>query len=583
MSAKKILNIIYPKIWSYKNYYKAISSFSLAAIFLIAAGILGGAYYLARLSLAKIDALPLIASPLKGYLFNMACFSFFCMLILSSLLSSLSTLFTSRDLRLLFSMPVSHTEIFASKFAETSFFSVTSAYIIFVTFLLAFNNSYQTASFLSFVTALALATPFFYVMPAAVGCFASLSISKIFPVNQARKVIYYLLIFLFVFLIIMFRALEPEKLLSVEKLEAFANYLLSSSAPKFEHFPSSWISSALECVFKGEYGSYFWLNLAAAYISAACCAVLCAAMARLTYHESYLKYQQEQETVNGVEARVFAFVFDPFVRAVSFVYSLFLRTLSPSLASILDKDVKTFIRTQTLIVQSFMMIVVTAFYIYNITLMPVATKTLPPDIIDMFGFANIGVISLIVTSCAVRFVFPVFSLEGRAFYIVKTSPVDLKRYLRLKFYTSLIPMMIFALVLCALSNYFMSIRLSLLLLSFFDTVVLTFFICHFNLYIGIVFPVLDASVSEIPASFGGFITMIICAAYAGALLAFEGVVMYFEFFARYNFTFSMFNIWEYLMLFISAGALLAFSVVGYALPKRLASEKMINYYEEIKI
>jgi len=188
-----------------------------------------------------------------------------------------------------------------------------------------------------------------------------------------------------------------------------------------------------------------------------------------------------------------------------------------------------------------------------------------------------------VTSYAIRFVFPVFSLEGRAFYIVKTSPVDLKKYLSLKFYTSLIPMMSFALILCALSNYFMSIKTSLLLLSYFDTVILTYFICHFNLYIGIIFPVLDASVSEIPASFGGFVAMIICAAYAGVLLAFEAVIMYFEFFSRYNFSFSAFNVWEYLMLFLATSFLIAFSFVGYVMPKRLAADKMVNYYEEIKV
>nr|HPG57791.1 hypothetical protein [Candidatus Wallbacteria bacterium] len=459
----------------------------------------------------------------------------------------------------------------------------TSAYIIFVTLLLAFNNSYQTASFASFLKALAAATPFFYLMPAAIGCFVSLAISKMFPVNQARKVIYYLLIFFFAFLIVMLRALEPEKLLSLEKLEIFANYLLSSSAPKFENFPSSWMSFVIESIFNGGYGKFFYINLAAAYASAFLCMAVCFAMARFTYHESYLKYQQEQESKNGMESKVFGFIFDPLVNLLNYIYRRFLNILPRGLASILDKDVKTFLRTQTLVVQVFMMIVVTAFYLYNITLMPVATKTLPADIVDMFGFANIGVISLIVTSYAIRFVFPVFSLEGRAFYIVKTSPVDLKKYLRLKFYTSLIPMMSFALILCALSNYFMSIKTSLLLLSYFDTIVLTYFICHFNLYIGIIFPVLDASVSEIPASFGGFVAMIICAAYAGVLLAFEAVIMYFEFFSRYNFSLSAFNVWEYLMLFMATSILIAFSFIGYVVPRRLAADKMVNYYEEIKV
>ncbi len=585
MAINKIINILHPKIWSYKNYYKAISSFSLLLIFLTAAAVIGGAYYGAHKALEKIDSLPLIAAPLKGHLFSMACFSFFCMLFLSSMISSMSTLFTSRDLSLLFSMPLSHTHIFISKFIETSFFSVTSAYIIFAAFLLAYNNSYQSASFLSYMAALAAATPFFYIMPASLGCLASLIISKIFPVNRARKVIYYLLIFLFIFLIVMFRALEPEKLLSVEKLEIFANYLMSSSAPKFENFPSSWISSAVESIFKNSYDAFFILNLAAAYISTLISAVLCLAAARMSYHESYLKYQQEQEQdgKNGIEAKVFAYIFDPILNIINVLYLRFLKVLPSGLASILDKDVKTFLRTQTLIVQSFMMIVVTAFYLYNITLMPVATKTLPADIIDMFGFANIGVISLIVTSYAIRFVFPVFSLEGKAFYIVKTSPVDLSRYLRLKFYTSLIPMMLFALILCALSNYFMSIKRTLLLLSFFDTVILTYFICHFNLYIGIIFPVLDASVSEVPASFGGFVTMIVCAAYAALLLSFQAVLFYFEFFMRYNMEFSAFNIWEYLILLITFSGLAAFTVIGYVLPKRLAADKMVNFYEEIKI
>ncbi len=583
MAMNKIISILNPKIWSYKNYYKAVSSFSLFLILLTAAAVVSGAYYGAYKALEKINSLPLIAVPLKGHLFSMACFSFFCMLFLSAMISSMSTLFTSRDLSLLFSMPLSHTNIFISKFIETSFFSVTSAYIIFAAFLLAFNNSYPGASFFSFIAALAAATPFFYVMPAALGCLASLVISKVFPVNRAKKVIYYLLILLFIFLTVMFRALEPEKLLSVEKLEVFANYLMSSSAPKFENFPSSWISSAVESIFKNSYNAYFLLNLAAAYISAFISMVLCLCAARLSYHESYLEHQQEQESKNGIEVKVFGNISGHLLNIINILYLKFLSILPSGLASILDKDVKTFLRTQTLIVQSFMMIVVTAFYLYNITLMPVATKTLPADIIDMFGFANIGVISLIVTSYAIRFVFPVFSLEGRAFYIIKTSPLDLTKYLRLKFYTSLIPMIIFALILCALSNYFMSIKRSLLLLSFVDTIILTFFICHFNLYIGIIFPVLDASVSEVPASFGGFVTMIICASYAASLLSFQAALFYFEFFMRYSAGLASFNIWEYLILLITFLALAAFSVMGYILPKRLAADKMVNFYEEIKI
>jgi len=583
MSNSKIIRIIYPKIWSYKNFYKAISSFSLIILLIVALGVLGGSYYGASAVFEKINSLPLIAAPLKGYLLNITCFSFFCMLVLSSMLSSMSTLFTSKDLNLLFSMPLSYRDIFFAKYIETSFFSVTSAFIIFAVAILAFNNSYQSASAGSYFLSMIIAAPFFYGLPVAIGCFISLIVSKFFPVNQARKVMYYLAIFFFIFLIVMLRALEPEKLLSVEKIEAFANFLLSSNVPRFEYFPSSWIASAIESIFKADIGRFFYLNLTASYFLTFFSLFLCVITASFIYHECYLKYQQEQESENGIESKILKIIFDPVFNLASRVYSVFLKMLSRDLACVLDKDIKTFFRTQTLMVQCFMMIVVTVFYLYNITLMPVATKTLPADIIDMFSFGNIGVVALIVTSYAIRFIFPVFSIEGKAFYIVKTSPIDIKKYMRLKFYSNLFPMSFFALVLCVLSNYFMSSRPLIFMLSICDTVLFTYFICHFNLYLGIIFPVLDASVSEIPASFGGFISMIICAAYAWIALILEAVIMYFEFFSRYNFSFSTFNLWEYLALFISVTTVAAFTIIGYKYPRKLAFEKMTNFYEEIRL
>ncbi len=581
MQDNKIIHIIHPKIWSYKNFYKTISNFSLILIALVTLSILGGTYFGVIKVLERINGLYLIAEPLKGYLLKMACFSFFSMLVLSSMISFMSTFFTARDLPLLFSMPLSYRKIFAAKFAEMSFFSVTSAYLIFVAMLLAFTHSYGRP-FWVFLLSLALATPFFYILPVSIGSILSLFIAKYFPVNQAKKIMYYLIIFIIAFLVVLFRALEPEKLISVEKFEAFANYLmdLNSSTVTVDYIPSSWIANVLHSLFSASLNANFYFNLAAAYLSTIAAFAACMLAGKLMYRECYLKYQEEQEVLTGAEAVIFGAVINPFIRFLNFFYEILLKSLPPDLAVVLDKDVKTFVRTQVLMVQSLMMIVVTVFYLYNITLLPVATKALPADIVDMFGFLNIGMIALIVASYAIRFVFPVFSMEGKAFYIVKTSSIDMRKYLRLKFLSNFIPMIIFSTILCYISCKFMTVRPLIVFISFIDVAILTFFICHLNLYLGIIFPVLDASISEIPASFGGMVTMILCVAYTSILLGFEVVIAYFEFFSRYTVSF---NIWEYLMLIIATALLIASTVIGYYYPKKLAAEKMINFYEEVRV
>ncbi|HNY13342.1 MAG TPA: hypothetical protein PKK26_17260, partial [Candidatus Wallbacteria bacterium] len=519
MQDNKIIHIINPKIWSYKNFYKAISNFSLILIALVTLSILGGTYFGVFKVLERINGLYLIALPLKGYLLKMTCFSFFSMLVLSSMISFMSTFFTARDLPLLFSMPLTYRKIFAAKFAEMSFFSVTSAYLIFVATLLAFTHSYGRP-FWVFLLSLALATPFFYILPVSIGSILSLFIAKYFPVNQAKKIMYYLIILIIAFLVVLFRALEPEKLISVEKFEAFANYLmdLNSSTATVDYIPSSWISNVLHSLFSATFDANFYFNLAAAYFFTIAAFALCMLAGKLMYRECYLKYQEEQEVLTGAEARIFGIIIEPFTSFLNFFYKILLKSLPQDLAVVLDKDVKTFVRTQVLMVQILMMIVVTVFYLYNITLLPVATKTLSADIVDMFGFLNIGMIALIVASYAIRFVFPVFSMEGKAFYIVKTSSIDMRKYLRLKFLSNFIPMFLFSMILCYISCKFMMVRQLIILISFIDIAILTFFICHLNLYLGIIFPVLDASISEIPASFGGMVTMILCVAYTSILL-----------------------------------------------------------------
>ena len=107
-----IFKIITPKITSYKNIYKKISNFTIFIILMAIIATLGGIYFGVYKFLDKVNGLYLLADPLKNYLLSMISFSLFCMLILSSMVSSLSVMFKAKDLPLLFSMPLAHRNIF---------------------------------------------------------------------------------------------------------------------------------------------------------------------------------------------------------------------------------------------------------------------------------------------------------------------------------------------------------------------------------------------------------------------------------------------------------------------------------------
>ena len=227
-------------------------------------------------------------------------------------------------------MPLAHRNIFISKVCEVSFFTVTSAYIPFITVMAAFCNSYAQSSFIYFIFGAILVTPFFYLAPVSIGCLISLIISKIFPVNQARKVIYYFMLFTVAFLIILFRALEPEKLMSPEKFESLAKYLLNLDSPIFAWSPSTWAADILKACFNSNYDN-FLPALLLTWGFTVLIFGLCIFTGVFIYRDCYLKYQEEQESLSGRKRGLLRIFLEPFIILTVFLYKNSLKFCHQSL------------------------------------------------------------------------------------------------------------------------------------------------------------------------------------------------------------------------------------------------------------
>ncbi|MFM7141654.1 MAG: putative ABC transporter permease subunit, partial [Alphaproteobacteria bacterium] len=149
-------------------------------------------------------------------------------------------------------------------------------------------------------------------------------------------------------------------------------------------------------------------------------------------------------------------------------------------------------------------------YVYNFTALPIAENT-PLGIVlrDVATFCNLGLAAFVVTSVAVRFVFPTISLEGRSWWILRTAPVPLGRLWWSKFWIGFGPLIVLGEVLVVLTNHLLGVN-PLATAVFAATLVpLVAAIVAMGLGFGASYPRLDTqNAAHIATGFGAIVYMV---------------------------------------------------------------------------
>src|SRR5262249_56417651 len=101
----------------------------------------------------------------------------------------------------------------------------------------------------------------------------------------------------------------------------------------------------------------------------------------------------------------------------------------PRLARLLVvKDVTVFVRDASQWSQLVLLAAVVAIYVYNFRALPIDGDSFLADRMRSLAIIlNLGLGAFVTTSVSVRFVFPMVSLGGRAWWILRTAPVPLAR------------------------------------------------------------------------------------------------------------------------------------------------------------
>jgi ABC-2 type transport system permease protein len=416
--------------------------------------------------------------------------TFLSFLAFSALVSSLTTFFLSEDLRLLVAAPVGADPLFHSRFLRAAGQSSWMVVAFLAPVLLAVG--FVRCAGAGYWLAIPLTLLPFVVIPVAVGAAATLFLVNVFPARRAREVLMLLGLLFAVGLVVLLRFLRPERLLSVESLPDVTAFFATLQTPVTPYLPSFW---AGETLFAALQGGPDWLHLGCLWSTALAFVVLTRAAYGRAYFSGWSKAQEARKArftrlrlIEGVASRLPA---------------------GPATRALFVKDLKVFLRDTAQWSQLLLLVALALVYLYNFQVLHLDRIPYMSGFVkNAYAFVNLALAAFVVAAVAVRFVFPAVSVEGPAFWIVRSSPVDMRSFLRSKLWTSLLPVAAMAFSLTVLANAFLGVDPFLKIVDAGAILFLCWGLVGLAAGMGARYPRFDAeNVTQVAGSYGGIAFM----------------------------------------------------------------------------
>ena len=533
--------ILRPKLLSLKNSFKKTGGGQKVKGLILGFFISGfwlATFFIFCRALNYFRSTELVGDILAAKLLSMILLTFFSILTFSNIISSLTTFFMAEDLSLLSYLPFSLFNLYLARLLETF---ITASWMLLVFGLpvfLAYGVVYEASW--SYYLILIIALVAFALICTVLGTVVSMVLVTLFPVRRIKDILFLLSLILIASLYVLFRLLQPEKLVNPDAFASVTLYIQQIKSPTSPFLPSYWVEEALLPVLvKGPGDSLFFvlllLSTAQAFI------ILGYGLASVIYSMSFSN-AQEARNIRLTRTSLASLIF------------YYLTAWFPQpLRAIILKDLKTFFRDTTQWSQIVLLLALILVYLYNIWALPLDKVKFPTFYLEnLIAFLNLGLAGFVISAVAARFVFPAVSLEGEGFWLIKTAPISARQFLMGKYLTSLFPLLMLAEILVLASNYLLRATPFMMLLSSITMLFMTLGISSLGIGLGVMYPKFKAdNPAQIATSFGGVLYMVISSAYITLIVALEARPVYNIFYAKFR------NLPLDLLSWIEIGLLLA--------------------------
>lgn len=381
-----------------------------------------------------LDSLGGFFSFLIGHLFALFFLGLGIMMVVSGAVTAYATLYGSREVPFLLSLPVTMRQIVLGRVAEAMLLAAWAFFFIILPFVSAFQ-AHQGLSPLFLAAAILFAVPFL-VLSAGLGALIVLAAVRWLP--ESRTWLIRLLLLLAAGAVgYGFYTLRGYRQAPSEETFVLAQLVPGLQAASRPFLPSWWMAEGLLAVSRGLGGrAVLFLLLLTSHA-----ALVLTAIEGLGAAVFFDSWQRVESGAGRVRRK-------PLLLAG--LEQAAARLLPPDLRALAFKDLRTFLRDPAQWGQSLIFFGLLALYFLN--LRQFRYHLLPDLWRGLIAFLNLFSVSAVLCSLGARFVYPQLSLEGHGFWVLNLAPTSFRRILFGKFALAAAAMLLVSLALTAVST-----------------------------------------------------------------------------------------------------------------------------------
>ena len=312
---------------------------------------------------------------------------------------------------------------------------------------------------------------------------------RFFPVRRIHQLVTLVAVVFLGSLIIVVRMMQPERLLHPSNTDDFVRLMEDLAIPSFDHLPSSWAASA---IVYGHGVKILWLLLFAAFSVGILSVIL-----HFLYQKAFV-FSQESRSLRSKPVKL----------------NRMNRHQGP-IGSLVTKDARIFARDATQWSQLLLLVALIIVYLMNIKNLAIQL----PMVRWVVSFINLGLAGFVLAALSVRFLFPSVSMEGRAFWIIRTLPLSFRTLLWCKYLIYFPPFLLFTQMLVYFSNKILQVPDYFLYLSMLNILAVAFALTGLAIGIGAIMPSFKSDhPSRIAVGPGGLLYMLLSFLYLSLML-----------------------------------------------------------------
>jgi len=350
-------------------------------------------------------------------------FIFFMAVNAGNIIVSFSTLYKSKEVYYLITMPISFIKIFLIKFLDNFFYSSTTMLLMISAVMLGYSAYFKIDFFFVAFFFFLMLLPFMLIA-ASLGVILLMLMIHISYKVGLKKVVAGLIMLYLIGLLLFFKSSNPISI--VEQVMAYYpninGYFGSLDNPALKFLPNFWIADSLYWFSAGKpmYAlPYVGLLLGTSFLFLIAALFTAKKLYYKTWIESFeLKIKNTQSKVRKNSKQIF--------KNKTF--------LTPQIDVLLKKEFLQFFREPGQWIHLSVIIFLIAIFV-------VSLGGIDGGLLNAYNYSLRAIIYVVIfsfnlfliSSLSLRFAFPALSLEGDAYWKLKSSPISMRKFVVVKF------------------------------------------------------------------------------------------------------------------------------------------------------